>query len=784
MSRFSEEIKKYLQLHKEIQAVSFDIFNTVLLRYVQSPEDIFFETGKKLTLPDGLTAEEYKYIRRQIQHDIQRKKEAESGSAEVTLGEITGEISAWLVEQTSEMDKETLIDAELAAEKECCFFNPEWREFLDWLTEQDYRVFYTSDMYLPSAQITEILAAAGAPEHKVYVSCEYGVNKKSGKLFAKVLEAEELDVAQVIHIGDNLDSDVLGAEKCGIASFFYEAVYADPTQGLATEEYTLGKCWANKNALRYVAAYCGKNQDEELQKWYALGAEMLGPLLAYFTQWLSGQVSKNKIEKILFLMREGSFFQKAWQIYNRYANMDVEDALLYVSRQALLLPSMRSFGEEELSAVLEAPQISVAEVFAMLHITEGIESFEPYMQIQRKAFENTFMGEKSLYQTLKDFLLSEENVHVIEAHIRSEKAKAQKYLAQVCTRGSVATVDIGYQGTIQKHLEKIMPDKCGIRWNHYLLLCNGQKRLEDLECANIKGALGTYCGEESDLMSVVNRNNRSLELLFLEGCGSTIGYEEAESEKTDRESGSVIGYGAGSKVIKPLLGMLNWPKGQEEHIKTCQEGALTYLELYCKSTNRQMWTQKELLQMLHRMLSHPSYIEAELLGNLVFDENNGTSYSRKICEDKDVSLIKEMGADLWQQSADYKEVQWIEGLLTLGEKSYVLRSGQRDSGYNESYAIGLINRLLANHIEKIYIVAAGAVGRLVAKYAKMVNIHVEAFVDNNPNLQGKVIGGIPVIKLEDCDDKYTYVIASIPYREELKNQVIMERSSAGIDVVD
>ena len=71
--------------------------------------------------------------------------------------------------------------------------------------------------------------------------------------------------------------------------------------------------------------------------------------------------------------------------------------------------------------------------------------------------------------------------------------------------------------------------------------------------------------------------------------------------------------------------------------------------------------------------------------------------------------------------------------------------------------------------------AAGVVGRLVAKYARMVDIRVVAFVDNNPLLYGKTIDGVSVIRLKDCDDIHTYVIASISYKEELRIQVMEEK---------
>lgn len=749
MSRFVEEIKNYLIEHSEIEVVSFDIFNTVLLRNVGDEEDVFEEAGKHLTLPDEFTAEEYKYIRQQTQRNIQRKKEAESGSAEVSLEEVADAMPEWLG------SKKNLVMAEVSAEKEVCFLNPEWNNFFNWLEERNYTIFYISDMYLSAAQISEILITAGAPELKVYVSNEYGTNKKSGELFLKVQQAEGLEAKQMVHIGDNFEGDVIGAEKCGIKAFYYDAVNTDITYGLAMEEYVCGK--TNKNALRKVAAYNGQGMDEELQQWFALGAEMVGPMLAYFMEWLYKQVRSNGDEKLLFLMREGNLFQRAWQIFSDHCDIDIQNELLYVSRQALLLPSMEKFGEEELGMVWETPQISVIEIFDLLQVTKGLEPFIRYAHVQRKDFETVRMGNGSLGQALKDFLLAKENVSIIEAHIKSEGEKAKKYLARMCNDKHVATVDIGYQGTIQKRLEKVLPNNMGRKWNHYLLLCNGEKRLGDLECTNIRGALGTWCGETSELMSVVNRNNRSLELLFIDGCGSTLGYEETTSG------------------VKPVLGMLQWPQEQKRHIKACQDGALTYLKLYCGCHNKCTWKKEELLGLLHRLLSHPSYIEAKLLGNLVFDENNGTQYSRKICEERDVSLIREQGVLAWQQKVDYREIQWIEGLLTLGDKSYILRNGKKNCGYNESYALGLVKSLLSKHVKSIYIVAAGVVGRLVAKYARMVDIRVVAFVDNNPLLYGKTIDGVSVIRLKDCDDIHTYVIASISYKEELRIQVMEEK---------
>lgn len=759
MSEFIDNVKRYLTEHSEIKMVSFDIFNTILLRYAEQPEDVYAEAGKRLQLPLGITAEDYKYIRIQTQRTVQSAKKKRTGGAEVSLEDITAGLPKWI-------DAQKAAEAEMAAERELDFGNPEMLSFMMWLEKKGYEIIYVSDMYLSAKQIHVILREAGIPLHKTFVSSEFDVDKKSGQLFEKVIRSFEKSGTQLIHIGDNLESDILGAEKSGIKAFFYKAPYADAASGLAMEKFVLGRGWANKNILRHVAGALTEADDVESSKWFALGAQMIGPLIAYYMEWLSAQIIQKKDDMILFFMREGAFFQKAWNIYSRYQGIDIENKLVFVSRRALLLPMMEQFGERELEAILEPPQITLAEIFRILGIGEWEERFDSYLDVRRKDFEKIEVEGHTLYQEIKDFLLSEKMKSHTEAKIEEEKETARQYFRSLNIQGRVATVDIGYRGTIQKRLEQVMSSEGEIQWDHFLLLCNGTKRLDELERDNISGALGTYCGEDSSLMTVVDRNNRSLELLFLEGCGSTIGYARENGER-----------------VVPILDTLQWPEEQKDRIDYCQQGALDYLQLYLESSKRREWSREELLQMLYRLLSSPSYSEAEMLGSLEFDENNGTEYTRRICEEKDIEKIREAGIEAWQKDADYKEVQWIEGLMTLGAPEYILQRGRDNRGYNESYALNLVKKLLEMKTEQVYIVAAGTVGRLVAKYAEMVHVSVRAFVDNNPGLQGKTIHNIPVISFENGDKGGTYVMASIPYKEELKGQLAGYVSEAAV-VID
>ena len=52
----------------------------------------------------------------------------------------------------------------------------------------------------------------------MYVSSEYALTKRTGNLFKKVLELEGVKANEVLHIGDNLRSDVIRPRLIGMKS--------------------------------------------------------------------------------------------------------------------------------------------------------------------------------------------------------------------------------------------------------------------------------------------------------------------------------------------------------------------------------------------------------------------------------------------------------------------------------------------------------------------------------------------------------------------------------------
>ena len=78
------------------------------------------------------------------------------------------------------------------------------------------KVYAVSDMYLPKEQIEAMLQKCGLDFlDGVFVSCEYGVQKRSGKLFKLFLQQTALRPAEVLFVGDSPRADFAGAALAG-----------------------------------------------------------------------------------------------------------------------------------------------------------------------------------------------------------------------------------------------------------------------------------------------------------------------------------------------------------------------------------------------------------------------------------------------------------------------------------------------------------------------------------------------------------------------------------------
>lgn len=186
-----EELKRY-------DVISFDVFDTLLLRKTPEPTDVFLLVEKETVCPG------FARKRQLAESNARLFKCRETGSREVTLQEI---YETPPLNNIADIHQQML--AELQTEHRVCYANEGLNLLVKELAQAGKQVIAVSDMYLPKTEILKLLRTNDYPEIKqLYVSCEYGSSKSDGKLF-DIVKDELCSQKTICHIGDNFYSDVM-----------------------------------------------------------------------------------------------------------------------------------------------------------------------------------------------------------------------------------------------------------------------------------------------------------------------------------------------------------------------------------------------------------------------------------------------------------------------------------------------------------------------------------------------------------------------------------------------
>ena len=240
--------------------VSFDIFDTVLLRPYIKPTDLFGHM-ELLFKADGfsekrITAE--KTARRKYHREI-------------TLDEIY-----------CELDEKFLPLKEKEIEMEISLSLPN-KPIFDLYKEliETKKIILISDMYLPSDVIERMLEKNGISHyHKLYVSSEHKKTKSSGQLFDLVIDDLGISKDDIVHIGDNRRSDCKIPTKKGILSFCYTKPL-DKYKRNHGDEYRFYK--RKRTLYRSIIVSMDMIVGMSDNVWFDMGRRFGGPLATSFS---------------------------------------------------------------------------------------------------------------------------------------------------------------------------------------------------------------------------------------------------------------------------------------------------------------------------------------------------------------------------------------------------------------------------------------------------------------------------------------------------------------------
>lgn len=232
-------------------------------------------------------------------------------------------------------------EADIQSEIAVQFTNQELIAELYHLKSDGYLIYLVSDFYLPKDIISKIIEHHGFLDlfEDVFISCSVNASKENGSIYDDVLQCLKMSPDKVVMVGDNMQSDVINAEKRGLTSIHLNHF----SHKLRNKQNILGKDQESFiKACRHVEKACLKSKyafSEYITHFY------------FFTERLYINARKNKIKDLFFLAREGHYLKELFDNYQELHQFPQESRInthyLKASRQSATQLALKPIEEEE-----------------------------------------------------------------------------------------------------------------------------------------------------------------------------------------------------------------------------------------------------------------------------------------------------------------------------------------------------------------------------------------------------------------------------------------------------
>lgn len=430
----TKAMKKLVDNH---QVISFDVYDTLIKRNVENPNDVFSlieveynkDSSEKIT---GFQQARLLAYNQAYQHH----------KASCTIDDIYNELTCYSKEIRGRLKR-----LECWIESNICVSNSQMMDVYEYARMSNKKIILVSDMYFSANFIREILMACGITGYsELFVSCEYGASKIDGRLFDIVKRSVGCKCEDILHIGDGWKNDFMRTAVKGIRPYLVrnqsKLCYnnASGLQGIDALEYTLQQKFIDNN-LDTLSGQVEK-----------FGFEVFGPLIYGFCKWLHGLFHVRGIEKVFFLAREGYLFKAVYE--KMYPDETIPLNYLYVSRKSLLAPTYWISDDYEsiVKSVAKTKSVTVSNIIARWGLDPIIYKdavhevgLELEVAIDGHALiENTQL--QKLYYRLKDDIVSNSKI---------KYDFLERYLKQYDFGGKVAVIDVGWNGGMQNAFCKI-----------------------------------------------------------------------------------------------------------------------------------------------------------------------------------------------------------------------------------------------------------------------------------------------------------------------------------------
>lgn len=534
--------KDYAAALLKYDVISFDVFDTLILRNVLESEDIYILVGIKL----GVNG--FKKIRQSAEKEARKRLSIDS-SDDVKLSDIYAIINEWYG-----IDVSNGINAEMEVEKAVCVANPYWKPVFDELIEKNKTVVITTDMYMSNEEIKELLNCNGYNNvGNIYVSCELNKSKRNGKIFEFIKDEVGID-KKMIHIGDNPISDYKIPRSKGWDSIYYKNVhtvgkkYRKLSKGIIARTISEG--------IINVSLHNGSNSFSALEEF---GFNYYGRLYVGYCKWLDKLAMEKNIDKFLFVSRDGYLLKK---IYSCFFNT-IANEYVYASRYALSQICVFEDMEMFIRQNLEPKAVKAAYTIRCVFSDLGLENIFSILEDENISVDMVL--DRKNIDFIRTILYKHKN-EVVNVFADNCKAAERYFLNIIKGCNAICVVDIGWFGTCTRGITCFL--KKHMKWD-----------------GNVYGAqIGIECSEDN--MELYGSERLCSYIFSPDYCSNMY-------EKHDFEIGNVVNeiiFSAPEPSLRrymlddkgnAMLEFMDEPDNNADIVKEVQKGVYKYAEKYC-----------------------------------------------------------------------------------------------------------------------------------------------------------------------------------------------------------
>ena len=618
-----EELKNKIN---QATLVSFDVFDTLLFRKVNSPEVIFDLVGKHFEIYG------FRKLRMDEQDIASRRVYEKYQYPHANMEEIYESLAQ---HKEIPVDWEKVKEYEMQMEKDALVANTEMLEIFQYVKQAGKKVVATSDMYLSAAFLKSVLEENGFVgfDH-VYCSADEHKAKFNKELFEYVATREKVNYKDILHIGDKARDDGEIPASFGINTHIYNReVDLKKVQNAQASDIDNGL---------YKILY---NPNKSFM--YNLGVEVGGPLYMGLFLWLSEKI-KNSDKTIYFLSRDG------YNLYHIFKDLGYKNIeYLYTSRRALIMAGITQMNETDISVL--PPYTfgqTVKEILDYLFIpTEKINHLK---QAGFKSFDEVIRNKEDMEKFHELYRLDKE---VFLERCQYERENAKKYMEKIGFLDKDTIVfDCGWNGSSQKLLDRFKK-AIGCEYQnffYYFGIQNTIKSRRQLHGKHYEAyAFDFY--KNYALQNCVKEAVVMYELFFSAPHESVYYYSEDEI---------VFEEGAGNSEREEML------KGIMDYLHM----AIPFTEKYPVEYSPEIASGH-----LERLIKKPTNEEAVILGNI----NNVDGFANQNGMKKYIAYVTK---EQLEENPDV-EIYWMNGLLRREDISEDLKlkiAKQRNVNYPPS----------------------------------------------------------------------------------------------------